>query len=110
MPNPSTLYLAGQAVFYALDSAEPRSTADDYCVWRAMNPERTTAHGADGEVRITARLGERLLFEVGYDGATTWTEKGVHARGSGRCQLGEQFRLWHHPRGAGPRLQAGTRA
>lgn len=75
--NPSTLYLAGSAVFYAPDSSEPRSTADDYRMWRAMNPDRTTAHGADGKVRITAKSGEKLLFEVGYDGTTTWTEKGV---------------------------------
>jgi hypothetical protein len=75
--NPSTLYLAGHAVFYAPDSAEPRSTADDYRMWRAMNPERTTAHGADGKVRITAKSAGRLMFEVGYDGTTTWTEKGV---------------------------------
>ena len=75
--NPSTLYLAGSAVFYAPDSAEPRSTADDYRMWRAMNPDRTTAHGADGKVRITARSAGKLLFEVGYDGATTWTEKGI---------------------------------
>lgn len=27
--NPTTLYLAGKAVFNAPDSAEPRSTADD---------------------------------------------------------------------------------
>ncbi|WAC22776.1 hypothetical protein [Blastomonas sp. SL216] len=75
--NPSTLYLAGNAVFYAPDSAEPRSTADDYRMWRAMNQDRTTAHGADGKVRITAKSKGKLLFEVGYDGATTWTEKGV---------------------------------
>ena len=52
---PSTLYLAGIAVFCAPDSAQPRSTADDYRMWRAMNPDRTTAHGADGKVRITAK-------------------------------------------------------
>ena len=75
--NPSTLYLAGKAVFYAPDSAEPRSIADDYRMWRAMSDERTTAHGADGKVRIIAKTGERVVFEVGYDGATTWTEKGV---------------------------------
>ena len=75
--EPGTLTLAGRAVFYALDEAEPRSTADDYRMWREMNPDRKVAHGADGKVRIIARSGGRLLFEVGYDGETTWTEKGV---------------------------------
>lgn len=75
--NPRTLYLAGTAVFYAPDSATPRSRATDYRMWREMNPGRTDAHQADGKVRIVARDGERLLFEVGFDGTTTWTEKGV---------------------------------
>lgn len=69
--NPSTLYLAGRAVFYAPDSAEPRSTADDYRMWRAMNPDRTTARGADGKVRITAKSDGKMLFEIGYNGTTT---------------------------------------
>lgn len=108
--NPSTLYLAGRAVFYAPDSPEPRSMADDYRMWRAMNPDRTTAHGADGKVRITARSGGKLLFEVGYDGTTTWTEKGVMPRdqadaywasnfgfGIIREALGEGFKLERAP-------------
>lgn len=108
--NPSTLYLAGHAVFYAPDSAEPRSTADDYRMWRAMNPERTSAHGADGKVRITARSRGKLLFEVGYDGTTTWTEKGVMPKdqadaywasnfgfGIIREALGDGFRLERAP-------------
>lgn len=108
--NPSTLYLAGRAVFYAPDSAEPRSTADDYRMWRAMNPNRTTAHGADGKVRITAKSAGKLLFEIGYDGTTTWTEKGVMPKdqadaywasnfgfGIIREALGEGFRLERAP-------------
>ncbi len=108
--NPATLYLAGHAVFYAPDSAEPRSTADDYRMWRAMNPDRTSAHGADGKVRISARAGGALLFEIGYDGTTTWTEKGVMPReqadaywasnfgfGIIREALGQGFRLERAP-------------
>lgn len=78
--NPSSLYLEGYAVFYAPDGVTPRSTSDDYRMWRAINPERTVSHGADGKVRITAKAKDRLLFEVGYDGVTTWTEKGVMAK------------------------------
>ncbi len=75
--NPRTLVLTGHAVFYAPDGVTPRSTADDYRMWRAMNPDRAVSHGADGKVRITAKSGGKLMFEVGYDGETTWTEKGV---------------------------------
>ena len=75
--NPRTLVLEGEAIFYAPDSPTPRSRADDYRMWRAMNPDRTVSHGADGKVRITAKSGGRLLFEVGFDGTDTWTERGL---------------------------------
>lgn len=75
--NPETLYLAGSATFYAPDSNTPRSTADDYRMWRMMDEGRTSAHGADGKVRITAKSGARLLFEVGYNGDVTWNERGL---------------------------------
>lgn len=75
--EPGTLVLSGSAVFYSPDSAAPRSTADDYRMWRVLDPERNSAHGAEGKVRITARSGERVIFEVGYDGAVTWNERGI---------------------------------
>lgn len=75
--TPRTLELTGEATFYAPDSAAPRSELDDYRMWRVMDPNRTSAHGADGEVRITGRAKGRIVFEVGYDGTTTWTDKGV---------------------------------
>jgi uncharacterized protein (DUF1330 family) len=75
--NPRTLTMRGRAIFYGPDGAAPRSTADDYRMWRVFNPDRIVSHGADGMVRITARSGDRTLFEVGYDGATTWNQSGV---------------------------------
>jgi len=75
--TPRTLVLEGTADFFAPSQAAPVSHADDYRMWRAMDAERTVAHGADGKVRIIARSGARILFEVGYDGAITWNEKGI---------------------------------
>lgn len=75
--TPRTLVLAGSADFYAPDQAGPVSHADDYRMWRAMNPGRTSAHGADGKVRIVARSQGKTLFEVGFDGTTTWNDKRV---------------------------------
>ncbi len=75
--EPGTLLLSGSATFYAPDHAEPRRTADDYRMWRVMDPDRQSAHGADGKVRIVARDGDDIVFEVGYDGETTWTERGI---------------------------------
>jgi hypothetical protein len=75
--NPRSLILTGDAVFYSPDSAAPRTTATSYRMWRVMNPDRTVAHAADGMVRIAAHDGDRRLFEVGFDGTTTWNERGV---------------------------------
>ena len=77
---PRTLALSGTATFYAPGNAEPVSEASDYRMWRALDPGRTVAHGPDGKVRITAKRGDSVMFDVGYDGATTWTDKGVMAK------------------------------
>lgn len=75
--NARTLRLEGHAVFWDRTGAAPRSHADRYLMWRVFDPGRTAAHGAEGKVRILACAGDRALFTVGYDGETTWTEKGV---------------------------------
>jgi hypothetical protein len=75
--EPVTLRLSGTATFYEAKTGKVRATADDYRMWREMDAERTSAHGASGKVRIVAKAGERLIFQVGYDGETTWTERGI---------------------------------
>lgn len=75
--NARTLQLSGRAIFYGRASHKPRSVASDYRMWREFDPDRTIAHGADGKVRIIARNADSLIFEVGYDGETTWTERGI---------------------------------
>lgn len=72
-----TLMLAGRAEFWGPSGAAPRSKSDRYVMWRVFDPQRGSAHGADGKVRIIAQAGERVLFTVGYDGLTTWTERGI---------------------------------
>lgn len=75
--TPTGLHLEGSATFFAPDSAQPRSVADRYVMWRGINANRTSAHGADGTLRISASYQGKPLFEVGYDGSTTWTDKGI---------------------------------
>ena len=75
--DPGTLYLQGTATFYSPEDGSIRSVADDYRMWRAFERGRTVAHGADGKVRILARNHEATIFEIGYDGATTWTQDGI---------------------------------
>lgn len=75
--NARTLTLSGRAVFWGPTGAAPRAIADDYRMWRVYDPSRSAAHAAEGKVRITAKAGAATLFEVGFDGATTWTERGI---------------------------------
>lgn len=71
------LILEGKATFYGAASPAPSSIADRYVMWRGINPARTSAHGADGKVRISASYQGRSLFEIGFDGSTSWTDKGI---------------------------------
>jgi len=75
--SPATLRLEGHAEFYSPDQPGVVRRADSYVMWRVLDPNRTAAHGPEGKVRITAKSGSKLLFEVGYDGETTWNDKGV---------------------------------
>lgn len=75
--NARTLYLTGRAVFYGQKGAEPTSLQDSYEMWRVFDPDRQAAHGAEGKVRITIKNKGKLFMNVGYDGATTWNEKGI---------------------------------
>lgn len=89
--NPSTLILEGTADFYSPTAAGPVRHVDDYRMWRAMDPDRRQAHAADGKVRITARIAGKTLFEVGFDGATTWNEKGIVPRAEADKFWAENF-------------------
>ncbi len=75
--NANTLILSGTAVFYGPSGPQPRSRATSYRMWRVFDPGRSAAHGAEGKVRILACDGARRIFTVGYDGTTTWTERGI---------------------------------
>lgn len=75
--NAKTLRLAGRAVFWGPEGAAPRTIADEYRMWRIFDPSRKAAHAAEGKVRIVAKSGGKQVFTVGFDGTTTWTERGV---------------------------------
>ena len=109
--DPGTLELAGTATFFDPATGAVRSEADDYRMWRTFEEGRTAAHEASGKVRIIAKAGERVIFEVGYDGDTTWTERGIMPRAEAdaywasnfgfgiiRSALEDGFQLHHAPR------------
>ncbi len=75
--NVRSLQLEGHVAFWGPSGAEPQSRADSYVMYREFDPNRSAAHGAEGRIRIIASNAGRLLWTVGYDGTTTWTEKGI---------------------------------
>lgn len=75
--NARTLVLRGRAVFWGKSGAAPTSSPDSYVMHREFDPNRVAAHGAEGRLRIEVSNKGRRMWVVGYDGATTWTEKGV---------------------------------
>ncbi len=100
--NPATLQLSGTAVFYSPDSPNPRATADSYRMWRVYDPDRTTAHNAEGKVRIRAASGDNIIFEVGYDGKTTWTQDGIMPRAEADSYWASAFGFGIVRRALGP--------
>lgn len=74
--NARTLVLKGRAVFWGKTGSEPTSAPDSYVMHRELDPDRQAAHGAEGKLRIEVSSKGRRLWVVGYDGATTWNDKG----------------------------------
>jgi hypothetical protein len=72
-----TLVLKGRAVFWGKSGAEPTSSPDSYIMYREFDPDRQAAHGAEGKLRIIVSDKGKPLWTVGYDGATTWNDKGI---------------------------------
>jgi hypothetical protein len=89
--DPGTLELSGTATFYDPATGAVRSEADDYRMWRTFEDGRTAAHEASGKVRIIAKAEGRTIFEVGYDGATTWTERGIMPRAEADAYWASNF-------------------
>jgi hypothetical protein len=72
-----TLVLKGRAVFWGKSGAEPTSAPDSYVMYREFDTDRQAAHGAEGKLRIIVSNKGKLLWTVGYDGVTSWNDKGV---------------------------------
>ena len=89
--NPASLMLEGSADFYAADKPGVVRHVDDYRMWRVLDPNRTVSHGADGKVRITAKMQGKVLFDVGYDGVTTWNDKGPVPQAQADAYWAENF-------------------
>jgi hypothetical protein len=89
--NARSLLLEGELILYAPDRPEPRTTADDYRMWRLFEDGRESAHEAAGKVRIVARADGKTLFEVASDGVTSWTDKGVIPKAEAKALWANNF-------------------
>lgn len=72
-----TLVLTGRAVFWGKAGSAPTSAPDSYVMHRAFDPDRQAAHGAEGKLRIEMRDKGKAVFTVGFDGETTWNDRGI---------------------------------
>jgi hypothetical protein len=75
--NAQTLILSGHAIFWGAEGATPKTIAEEYRMWRVFDRERKAAHAAEGKVRITVKAGGKTFLDVGFDGTTTWTDRGI---------------------------------
>ncbi len=104
--NAKTLVLEGRAVFWGPTGVTPRSTADDYRMWRVFDPGRTAAHSAEGKVRIVAHSKGVQQFTVGFDGTTTWNERGVISKAEADVFWASNFGFGIIRRAANPGFKA----
>jgi hypothetical protein len=72
-----SLILEGRAEYWGTEGSAPKSRSDSYMMYREFDPSRTLAHGADGKIRIISSNNGNVIWTVGFDGETTWNEKGV---------------------------------
>ena len=75
--NAKSLILEGRAEYWGSTGSGPKSQSDSYMMYREFDPTRTLAHGADGKIRIIASTKGTVVWTVGFDGQTSWTEKGI---------------------------------
>jgi hypothetical protein len=75
--NAKTLVLRGRAVFWSKAGEQPTSAPDSYIMHREFDPNRQAAHGAEGKLLIEVSDKGKPVWKVGFDGETTWTDKGI---------------------------------
>lgn len=66
--RPKTLQLSGHATFYEQGRADQVTYLDRYQMWRVFPSENQSAHQANGKVRFDAFRGEKMYFQIAFDG------------------------------------------
>ncbi len=52
-------------------------TADRYVMYRVYPTELAAAHAGSGKFRLDAHAGDRLLFQIAFDGERSWDQNGL---------------------------------
>lgn len=69
-----TLQLQGHASFF---NAGQTSVADSYRMIRVLPDHSASAHLANGMVRFDAYIGEKVLFQISFDGKDSYDQNGL---------------------------------
>jgi hypothetical protein len=72
--RPQTLQLRGHATFYWQGNKAEEIKLTTYKMWRIFPVESTAAHQANGKVRFDAWAGDKLYFQIAFDGQNTYAE------------------------------------
>jgi len=86
--RPETLTLKGSAL---LCQAGRCQAAESYAMWRVFPRESRNAHVANGQVRIDASSGGRVLFQTSFDGVDTYNQAGLVPGAQASREWSENF-------------------
>ncbi len=75
--RPDTLRLSGSAKLYDQGQADRVTVADRYEMYRVFPRQSEDAHRANGKVRFDAFAGERVVFQIAYDGQNSYDQNGL---------------------------------
>ena len=72
--NPESLLMEGYGLFW--QGSEEYVRYEPYRMWRVFPAVKDAAHAADGRVRIEAMQGDRVVFQIAFDGESTYNQDG----------------------------------
>jgi len=83
--SPKSLELSGTATLFWGEKAYRMTT---YKMWRVFPGANDSAHSANGKVRFDAFEGDRLFFQIAFDGVNTFQQMSPEAKAH------EEFLKW----------------
>lgn len=89
--RPQTLTLSGSATLCQDGVREKCTVIEDYRMWRVFPRESKNAHIANGQVRIDAKSGAKVVFQISYDGVNTWNQAGMVPGAQASKEWSENF-------------------